>query len=64
MMEILVGFIFIGLFYGYVIFMLCVAGRIRKEWLYTIPIWPLALLVLLICIILRGVEVLLRVLDL
>ena len=64
MLEIFVGFVFIALFYGWIIFMLCTAGIIRKEWLYTIPIWPLALLVLLIYIISRGIEVLLRVIDL
>jgi hypothetical protein len=46
------------------VFMLCVSGTLQYKWLYTIPIWPLALLVLLIRVVLRGLEVLLQVLDL
>ena len=63
-MDIFLGFVFGGLFYGFIVFMGWVSGGINKKWLYTIPIWPLALLVLLICVILRGAEVLLQALDL
>jgi hypothetical protein len=63
-MNIFLGFVFAGLFYGLIVFMCWVSGITNIKWLYTIPIWPLALLVLLICIILRGAEVLLQALDL
>jgi hypothetical protein len=63
-MDIFLGFVFAGLFYGFIVFMCWVSGITNIKWLYTIPIWPLALLVLLICIILRGAEVLLQALDL
>ena len=60
MMDIFLGFVFGAVFYGFIVFMAWVSGGLDKKWLYTIPIWPLALLVLLICIILRGLEVLLE----
>lgn len=57
-MDIFLGFVFGGLFYGFIVFMVWVTGDLDSKWLCTIPIWPLALLVLLIRVILQGLEVL------
>lgn len=63
-MEIFLGFVFGGLFYGFIVFMIWVQGDLDSRWLCTIPIWPLSLLVLLILVILRGLEVLVEAIGL
>lgn len=50
---------FIGLLvYGYFVFVFgVVVNDIRLEWLYTIPIWPLTLVALLVRVIWRGLKI-------
>ncbi len=64
MTNIVLGYVFGGLFYGFIVFMIWVGSSLDTKWLCTILIWPLALLVFLICTVFRGLEVLIEFIDL
>ena len=55
----ILAFIFGGLFYGFIVFMAVgePGSRLNSKWLYTIPVWPLTLVVLLVRISWRGIKV-------
>ena len=53
----LLAFIFGGLFYGFIILMAHASRSIHRKWFFTIPIWPLTIVILLIRISWEGVKV-------
>lgn len=54
----ILAFVFGGIFYGWVVLMATgTPGRLGRKWLYTIPVWPLTVVVLLIRISWEGIKV-------
>jgi len=53
----ILGYIFGGLFYGFIILMANASGSIHRKWFYTVPVWPLTIVALFIRVSWRGIKV-------